>query len=460
MTQEQKQFIEYSGVDSVILDATAGSGKTFSCVNRLKTLLERGVNPESIIFFSFTNDAVNELKSRIGYDTGIKITTIHSFTQHALAKMGKNKAICTFNDFLRDYVTILWRRAITKEQKEETAKFIEDLYENETVISAAISAYKLEKREGIKAAKMPYPEIFKAYSEFLKTKRARDFSDMLIETYDNVSSPIFKKYFYKKYEHVFVDEYQDTSSIQMRILLAMDANQYYLTGDECQSIYGFSGANCALVKSLLTNAKNTIHMTLSINFRSDTSIVSYANNFSTLFAKPQSKNSGYVHNSLIAKNDLKELLMSEGTTVLARTNRVIKDIELWALNNKIPLKYFNYFTQEELTLMSQNQINERIQKKLRRVTGFSSTSEMLIFIYKNQNLNNFVTSIHKSKGREFDNVIVVNSIEPGLCYDSGYDIYDYSFIDKETDDIDIESRNVHYVASTRPKHTLHFMVWE
>ena len=64
-TEEQLKFIEFSGPESVILSATAGSGKTHSTVGRLNHLLEKGVDPSRIIFFSFTNDAVNELRSRI-----------------------------------------------------------------------------------------------------------------------------------------------------------------------------------------------------------------------------------------------------------------------------------------------------------------------------------------------------------------------------------------------------------
>ena len=73
-TDEQLQFINYKDDDSIILSATAGSGKTHSCVGRLNQLIADGVDPKRIIFFSFTNDAVNELKTRIEHD--VQITTI------------------------------------------------------------------------------------------------------------------------------------------------------------------------------------------------------------------------------------------------------------------------------------------------------------------------------------------------------------------------------------------------
>ena len=61
-TEEQETFIFYDGLLSVILAATAGSGKTFSCVQRLKSIVEKGVDPNKIIFFSFTKAATEELR--------------------------------------------------------------------------------------------------------------------------------------------------------------------------------------------------------------------------------------------------------------------------------------------------------------------------------------------------------------------------------------------------------------
>ena len=70
-TEEQEKFIFYEGKSSVIFSACAGSGKTFCCVQRLKELIKRGVDPKKIIFFSFTKAAVEELKEQLTrYPTG------------------------------------------------------------------------------------------------------------------------------------------------------------------------------------------------------------------------------------------------------------------------------------------------------------------------------------------------------------------------------------------------------
>ena len=79
-------------------------------------------------------------------------------------------------------------------------------------------------------------------------------------------------------------------------------------------------------------------------------------------------------------------------------------------------------------------------------------------------MNKFVTTIHKSKGREFHTCVVVNSIAPELLEQNPNfykltkkQIAQISF-DPDDDD-DVEPRNIHYVAVSRSKHKLYFMVY-
>ena len=213
-TQEQLNFIEFSGPESIILSATAGSGKTHSTVGRLNHLLDNGVDPSKIIFFSFTNDAVNELKSRI--DRDVKITTIHSFTTSVLGKLGKFKQIVTFYDFIN------WYREKKKPSfkdpqkiREEYYKTIERFYEEGANIAATFSAYKLQFHDGLKS---PRPNFYDHYVAFLKETNSRDFSDMLIDTEKLTKDPQHYQFFNGMYDYIFIDEYQDTSTLQMKIL--------------------------------------------------------------------------------------------------------------------------------------------------------------------------------------------------------------------------------------------------
>ena len=474
-TEEQKNFIEYDGNDSVVLSSCAGSGKTFSCVQRLKKLLERGVDPNRIIFFSFTRDAVNELSSRVereGIDVqsktkkdGIKITTIHSFCGGVLAQTGKQKAVSDFFDFIEWYKERYKPRyGATQSDKEEFHNTIENLYEDSVFISSSIASFKLQSAEKIKAK---VPEFMTEYNIFLREKKARDFSDMLIEVRDMFTEERWLRMFKGKYDYIFIDEYQDTSSIQLQIVLALNAKYYYLIGDKNQSIYGFSGSNCELLENMVKRRRTTVEMNLSVNFRSDKNIVENSNNFSTLRAVAKSGEDGYVDNNIILKiDDLIELLKTEDeVAVLVRTNSVIKKLECQLLKRKVPMSYFNFISHKDVEHFKKGQITDSLKNKLSQVREYFGNDENTIaFIERFKKMNKFVTTIHKSKGREFHTCVVVNSVSPNLLQQnpnfhklSKKQVAAISF-DLDDED-DVEPRNIHYVAVSRSKHKLYYMIY-
>lgn len=460
-TTEQLAFINYEGDSSVILSATAGSGKTHSTVGKLNKMVEDGVDPRRIVFFSFTNDAVNELRSRIKHD--VKITTIHSFTSSLLGKMKLFKPIVTFYDFVNWYKEAYKPKYNTPAKiKNEYYKNMDSFYEEGEAISSSFSAYKLQISDGIKSLKPPFYDL---YCSFLSESKSRDFSDLLIDTEKLSRNPTYKKYFEGLYDYIFVDEYQDTSTLQMKILLAIKAKQYFLIGDRNQSIYGFSGANCHEIERLLIEKYPTLTMTLSTNFRSKKVIVEHANNYSDLKAVAKKEEDGYVHDKLLTKNELIAMIKEgQPLTMLARTNDVIKDIEMECLKSKVAMRYFNYITPNDIKKIKEGNIAISLRKKLDAVSPYYGGSNGLIkFIEDNSESEIFITSIHKSKGREFPRCVVINSIDPEeieTYKDSElYDLSMYSFID-ERGKVDQEAKNVHYVAVTRPKDELYFMIYE
>jgi len=457
-TDEQLKFINYTGNESIILSATAGSGKTHSTVGRLNKMIEDGVDPSRIIFFSFTNDAVNELRSRIKHD--VKITTIHSFTSSLLGKMGLFKPIITFYEFTNWYKD-KYKPHVKDPMKikQQYAANVDRFYEEGAMISSNFSAYKLQNADGLK---VPKPQFYDEYMAFTKETKTRDFSDMLIDTEKFSRNPKYKQFFENAYDYIFVDEYQDTSTLQMKILLTIKAKQYHLIGDKNQSIYGFSGANCEAIENLLMGSHKTIEMTLTKNFRSNKKIVENANRYSDLKAIPFNEDDGYVHDKLIDEDTLYDM-MEDGKplAILARTNNVIKEIEKRCLKEKIKMRYFNSITEQDIKNVRDGKINPSLKKRLESVAPYhKNTFGLIDFIEGNKNSDVFVTSIHKSKGREFPRCVVVNSIDPELLMDDEFaDVNKFSFI-KDDGDVDVEARNIHYVAVTRPKEELYFLLYE
>lgn len=474
-TEEQEKFIFYDNNDSVILAATAGSGKSFSCVQRLKYLVDRGVDPNKIIFFSFTKAATEELRERVAkagvpvrdkvssHGKGCTITTIHAFANSLLASMQKFKQIASFYEFLN------WFKKehrpsshATKEQKEAYYELIANMHEDAEQLSSAIGSFKLQSADNIKA---PIPQFFADYRKFLRVTRKRDFSDMLIEVRDLLRENKWIKMFRNRYDYIFIDEYQDTSTIQLQTLLSLNAKYYYMIGDRNQSIYGYSGANCAKLEQMLKKRRDVIEMSLSVNFRSDKSIVDNSNKYSSLEAVANSEDDGSVDNKVMLKMDeLVELMKQPGEiVVLVRTNEVIRKLEKELLKRKVAMRYFNFINDADIKKFKSQDVDVNLRRKLDNFKGhFENDAQLIAFIERFKNSKKFVTTIHKSKGREFDECVVVNSIAPDTLKDCG--IYKHlgkkrldrvSFTDK-----DEESKNIHYVAVSRSKHKLYFMIYE
>jgi ATP-dependent exoDNAse (exonuclease V) beta subunit len=91
--------------------------------------------------------------------------------------------------------------------------------------------------------------------------------------------------------------------------------------------------------------------------------------------------------------------------------------------------------------------------------------EIFSFIDYYKTKRKFVTSIHKSKGREFEYCVVVNSIDPELITEVGlHKVLSPKQLSRLTfnpkDEEDVEPRNIHYVAVSRAKHGLFYMLYD
>ena len=352
----------------------------------------------------------------------------------------------------------------TKEEKEHYYESISNLYEEAEYISSEISSFKLQSADGIKCK---VPEYWTDYKQMLYDTKSRDFSDMLIEVRDLLKEEKWLNLFRGQYDYIFVDEYQDTSAIQMQILLALNAKFYYLMGDRAQSIFGFSGSNAKKIEELLKNRRNTVEMNLSKNFRSGKVIVENSNRHSDLKAVPHHAHDGYVDGKIMLQlSELEELLKTEDeVAILVRTNAVIKTLELKFLKDKLPMKYFNFITPTDIKNYRKGEITEGLKRKFDKLKhDFYSEKDIVDFIELHANSNKFITSIHKSKGREFHTVVVINSICPEMLdkHPSASNL-PKKMREKITfdpyDEDDIEPKNIHYVAVSRPKNNLYFMIY-
>lgn len=281
-TQEQQKAIEDFEHQYQYIQASAGSGKTYTIIEKVKNAIQKGLKPDEILLFSFSKKATEELNERlISQDIPPVATTFHSFAHRVLSK-GKYLERLGFKS---GYNIISEFSPQVKDDLEKEMK----------------SAYLLNFSD----------ELLQSLENSLSY-------DLLLELVKKIVSfelfPIepFEKF--KHYQLIIVDEFQDTTYDEMCILkgLMQKYTQINFVGDEKQALYRFRNEKLteddlktSLIKSqdtlaLVTYAfgiekKEIFTHHLTYNFRSGNEIVNFANQlFSNLHEKAAQEKNAYI----------------------------------------------------------------------------------------------------------------------------------------------------------------------
>lgn len=313
LNDEQRQAAEYFQ-GAAIVDAGPGTGKTATLVMRVDFLLrQEKVDPSHILILTFSNEAADELRERIGkrFDeeiaNSIEIHTFHSFGHAQLLSHAMNLA----SDFSildeiaqEEFLTTLLGQVeceaiITLRDPGETARFAVEqinflkdrMYgtaELEQAAGAMPSADLKEKLAHQKAQQ--FLALFRKYED-VKHESAVDFADLILLTLNTLlKNPTLIAELRKQYQHVLVDEFQDVSLAMVELLgqICGEGNQPWVVGDIRQAIYRFRGAdparNVARFKQLFPAAHT---FDLRSNYRSCPQVVQAANEMATLMTAPE-----------------------------------------------------------------------------------------------------------------------------------------------------------------------------
>ncbi len=276
----------------LLIIAGAGSGKTRVITARIAYLMtHKQVSPIAITALTFTNKAAQEMQSRITNflgDIPIKpfIGTFHSFCvrflkAHAEFLQKPFASILDEDDQHKILSGIIKRHALAKKV---TAK----------QLAWQISRIKNMAHDHNDGAAHHqdqfFREIYQAYEQEKLASKAFDFDDLMIETVALLrKNKIVQKTFQASSQHVLIDEYQDTNSIQRELLmlLAMDsenklsARSICAVGDEDQSIYSWRGATVTNMLNFRTDFPDTTVIKIEQNYRSVQPILDIANQLIT-----------------------------------------------------------------------------------------------------------------------------------------------------------------------------------
>jgi len=271
----------------LLIVAGAGSGKTRVLTHRIAHLIqEHGISPFEILAITFTNKAADEMKSRVGALVGpvaekMWVSTFHSACVRILRRdadrLGFPKAFTIYDQADANRLTGYVIRDLGLDPKKFPPRSIH------ATISAA-------KNDGLSAAayaeraqvvfERKIADVFTEYQARLLRAGAMDFDDLLGNTVVLLErSPDLLEHYQRRFKHVLVDEYQDTNTVQNKLvlLLTKQHRNVCVVGDGDQSIYRFRGADMRNILEFEDAFPEVTVVVLEQNYRSTQTILSAAN---------------------------------------------------------------------------------------------------------------------------------------------------------------------------------------
>ena len=299
LNKEQKEAVQTVKGPLLIL-AGAGSGKTKVLTTRIAYLVRQGVRPKDILAVTFTNKAAKEMKERLGNILGentvkyMWVGTFHGICGRILRenidnynfqsgkKLDKNFSIYDETDS-----TAVIKQAVKKlnlDDKVYAPKLVKTIISNAKNKMQDAYTYATFARD-FKSQKIA--SIYEEYENTLNNNNAIDFDDMLMLTVKLLEQNAqVREYYFNRFKHILVDEYQDTNLAQYRLVKMLYTNNQTevpeerslcVVGDVDQSIYSWRGADYTIILNFQKDFKNTKVIKLEQNYRSTANILNVAN---------------------------------------------------------------------------------------------------------------------------------------------------------------------------------------
>ena len=283
------------GEGPLLIIAGAGTGKTRTLIYRLAHLIDTGTPPERILLLTFTRRAAQEMLARaerlVGSACrGVNGGTFHGTGHRLLRRFGAAAGVP--NDFTimdqgdaEDLIQLcraqLGYAEVTSDKKrfprKETLHYIYSRH-----INTDIPVDDILRNEYVQFVDH-HPHILRIFADYIRRKTERnlvDYDDLLVFWAAMLeSAPQIADRIAALYDHVLVDEYQDTNLLQARILRGMCRTHANITvvGDDAQSIYSFRGASFRNILEFPHQFSGTTIIALEQNYRSTQPILDASN---------------------------------------------------------------------------------------------------------------------------------------------------------------------------------------
>lgn len=303
LNTDQSAAVTHKGGPALVL-AGAGSGKTRVLTYRMAYLIQQGVEPSAILGVTFTNKASKEMQERV-----LQLIAQSKHPVKTKPLLGTFHSICA--RFLRRHIQHLeysndFVIYDSGDQLSVVKKIIKDLdldpkrFNPNGVLNAISSAKSelitSEKYESF--VRGPFQEgvakVYPRYQKILKQSNALDFDDLLMLTVHLFQSvPEVLESYQDTFEHILIDEYQDTNHAQYMLarLLAQKHKNIFVVGDMSQAIYSWRGANIRNILQFRHDYPEATVYNLEQNYRSTQTILDAA----TAVIKPNKASHPILH---------------------------------------------------------------------------------------------------------------------------------------------------------------------
>ena len=276
--EAQKRIVEHRE-GACLVTACAGSGKTFSLINRTKALVnEANVSERDITIVTFTKNSASDLIEKLKEEglNDIRVGTFHSICSRIL--VANNLISFGGGSEIRDYeVDNIWTQLNNGEKT--------DCMDIRSFISFQ-KAYNIRENDKFVRKETFYDEEFlrkcyREYEAYKNRKGALDFDDILIKAYD-----LFEHYkgtqFMDSYrtKYIMVDEHQDSNLIQNLLIPHLcSTDNIMCIGDVRQTLYSFRGSTPQQFLNFTQTYPKAKVVDMNINYRSRSNIIERVNKF-------------------------------------------------------------------------------------------------------------------------------------------------------------------------------------
>ena len=268
--------------------AGAGSGKTKTITARAGYLITQGVRANRILILTFTRRAASEIVARVKSSLGKQAESLHASTFHSwcmslIRRAPKAFGVKGFSMMTTEDQEMIFKalrsRFSEKARDLPTAAQLRSIYSYARNTNQTLTQTLKRNWPEYLESKADIVSILKGYENKKRRCHYIDYDDILSLVADGMEqSSAIRRWVGKQYDHVLVDEMQDTNPLQWSLLSPLQRDcSLFCVGDDAQSIYGFRGADFKNIHSFSERIPDSVVLKLTKNYRSTQEILDVSN---------------------------------------------------------------------------------------------------------------------------------------------------------------------------------------